>query len=553
MINKSTYIEQYYEAIKSGKIVAPSWVIKQYEQIIPIVEGKDAKYYYSQKRGEAPIEFAEKFCKQSKDDWVGKPINYLLWQKAALSAIFGIVERETKRRKFTDIFIEVAKKNGKTTMLAPVVLYLLGMPGMEIYSAANARDQACIIWDEAKNMLEQSPQLQTRLKKRQYELINKLPQGFSRFKALANNPTMLDGKMPMVVVLDEIHELRHDIYGILKRGQVSVKEPLFFMITTKGFLRGALYDEQIAYAKALLNGTMVNEHQFSLLYELEEEKDLYDEDAWIKANPSLDVLITRDKLRQYLREAEGKPKEYNEILTKHFNFGGASATTYFMYDKIKNADTFELKQFKRSWAIGGVDLSRTNDLTSFSTLLWDKKKRRFCVETMYWISQNYYEKVLDTQLGDSYRTWVSEGYIRIAGKNIIDHRAIIDYVNDMVKKYGIVYRWIYYDAYAASYLINDLDREGYRAGVCLVAAPQGFKTLSVPFQLLSAELNAGNICYNMNPVTEWCITNVAVETDRNGNQLPKKADDSNNMKIDGFATLLNCFVGVVAHRDEFVS
>ena len=549
----SSYIEEYYNLISTGKILANRRVVKEYAKIIPIIKGDDSKYYYNHKLAEKPIEFAERFCRQSKDKWVGEPVNYLLWQKAMFSAIFGIVERETDKRKFTDLFLLVAKKNGKTTGLAPVILYLLLQKGQEIYSAANGLAQANIIYNETDNMLNQSSSLQSRLRKRQFRLENITKGNFSTFRALANNPTKLDGKMPTVVILDEVHELYQSLYGILKRGQISVEEPLFLMVTTKGFVREGLFDEQYQAACKYVDGALKNEHQLSLLYEFDDPNEFYDEDCWIKSNPSLGSLITIEQLRKQVADAKAMPKLMNEVRTKHFNLGGASATTYFELDLFRNNDRFDLKKFKGEHAIGGFDLSRTNDLTAFSTMLWDRKLKRYCVETMYWISENYYKRILnDGRLSTSYRAWVEQGYIRIAGVNEIDYTAIIEYVNEIVKKYGIVYRWIYYDSYAATYLVNDFDKNGYKAGVCLIPAIQGFKTLSVPFQLLTAELNNKNICYNDNPVTEWCISNVGVDIDRNGNELPKKADSKNEMKIDGFATILNCFVGIVAHRSEFI-
>lgn len=548
-----TYIEEYYNLIKSGEIRANKRVIKEYAKLIPIIKGEDAKYYYNEKLGTKPIEFAERFCRQSKDEYVGKKLTFLLWQKAFISAIFGIVERETDKRKFTDVLLLVAKKNGKTTMLAPILLYLLLQKGNYLYCAANSKAQAEIVWNETANMLSQSTLLQGRLKKKQFEIVNTQKGNFSKFKAVANNPSKLDGLLESVVVLDEIHELYQSLYGILKRGQVSVKEPLFFMLTTKGFVREGLFDEQYAYACKLVDGSLQNEHQLSLLYELDSPEEIYDEDCWIKANPSIDVIITRENLRKSIDDANGMPKLMNEVRTKHFNIGGSQATSYFELDKIKNDIEFDFKQYKGEYVIGGFDLSRTNDLTCFGTMLYNSKVKKYIFDCMYFISEDFYKNMLnDSKLGNSYRVWVEKGYIRVAGKNIIDHRAIIDYVNEMIKKYKFVYKYIYYDSYSAPYLINDMIANGFREGSCLTKCIQGYKTLSIPFQQMANHLNNKNIIYNNNPVTLWCLTNMAVEVDRNGNELPKKPDGKNYMKIDGEAVMLNCMVGMIEHKGEFV-
>lgn len=548
-----TYIEEYYELISTGKIPANKRVIKEYGKVVDIIKGKSDVYYYNDKLGTKPVEFAERFCKQSKDEWVGKPIQLLLWQKAFISAVFGIVEKGTDKRKYTDVFLLVAKKNGKTTVLAPIILYLLLQRGHYIYSAANSVQQALIVWNETANMLAQSDLLQGRLKKRQFEILNTQPKNFSKFRAVANNPSKLDGLLPTDVVLDEIHELYQSLYGILKRGQVSVSEPLFFMLTTKGFVREGLFDEQYKYACQLVDGSLQNEHQLSLLYEFDNPEEFNNEEMWIKANPSLGQILTIDKLRKQVESARGMPKLMNEVRTKHFNIGGATATGYFEYDAIHNEEKFDWKKYKGSYVIGSFDLSRTNDLTAFGTMVYDCKQKKYFFDAMYFISEDFYNKmVTNSKLAGSYQKWVADGYIRIAGKNIIDHKAIADYADEMVKKYGLIYRYIYYDSYAAPYLVEDFNSRGYRDGDCLTKCVQGYKTLSVPFQIMGAELNNKNIVYNDNPVTIWCLTNMAVDVDRNGNELPKKPDGKNEMKIDGEAAMLNCMVGMVEHKQEFI-
>ena len=163
---------------------------------------------------------------------------------------------------------------------------------------------------------------------------------------------------------------------------------------------------------------------------------------------------------------------------------------------------------------------------------------------MFWISKDFYERASnDPRMGNVWQLWVEQGYIRIAGRNSIDHKAIVNYVDEMVDNYDICYRWIYYDAYSARYLVSDLAADGFSEGDCLVRCQQGSKTLSVPFQKLEAVLNAKQLNYNNNPVVKWCMTNVAVEEDpRNKNPLPAKAGKNNMRKIDGFAVILDAFV-----------
>lgn len=548
------WIEEYLNAGEHGEINIPRRVKRQYEALIPIIDGKDARWYYNPNLASKPIDFGERFCRQSKDDWRGQPIKYLLWQKAAISAIYGIVERGSDLRKHQRAFIEVGKKNGKTTMIAPVGLYETARKGNEVYSAANALQQSRIIWQEAANMLDQSPQLQTMLKRRQYDIKNIRKNGFSTFMPLANTPNMLDGKLPKFVILDEVHELYQDIYDILHDGQISVRDPLLLMLSTKGYVREGLFDTEYKNSCDIIDGIIDDERKFSLLYELDNPTEWQNEDNWQQANPSIGFIMTYEAMRDKVREALDKPQKLNSVKVKHFNLGGISGDAYFEFDAINNERTFELKRFKGYDAIGGFDLSLTNDLTSFSTMFWDEKEGEYCVDTMFWISQSFYDKCTsDVRMGNVWRTWVEHGHIRVAGVNSIDHAEIVKYVVGMVNKYRIRYRWIYYDAYAARYLVTDLNNEGFKEGECLIRCQQGSKTLSVPFQRLDAELRAKRVNYNNNPVVKWCLTNVAVEEDaRNKNLLPAKAGHNNMRKIDGFATMLNCFVGVMDHYQEFV-
>lgn len=549
-----TWIEEYLAEGEAGRINIPKRVKKQYKELLPIIRGEDPRWYYNEKLANKPIEFGERFCLQSKDEWRGQPIKYLLWQKAALSAIYGIVERGTDLRKHQRVFILVGKKNGKTTMVAPIALYETARKGNEVYSAANALQQSRIIWTEAANMLEQSPQLKSMLKKRQYDIKNIRKNGFSVFMPLANTPNLLDGKLPKVVILDEVHELYQDLYDILYNGQISIRDPLFLMLTTKGYVREGLFDSEYKNSCDIIDGVIEDERKLSLLYELDNPADWLNEDNWEQANPSIGTIMTYEALRNTVRTALDKPQSLNAVKVKHFILGGISGDAYFEYDDINNEATFDLKKYKGYDAIGGFDLSLTNDLTSYTTVLYDDKRREFLVDTMFWISSDFYSKVIqDARMGNVWRAWVDNGYIRVAGVNSIDHKEIVRYVNDMVNKYRLVYRWIYYDAYAARYLVSDMNDEGYKEGVCLIRCHQGSKTLSVPFQRLDAELRAKRINYNNNPVMKWCLTNVAVEEDtRNKNLLPCKAGHNNMRKIDGFATLLNAFVGVTDHYNEFV-
>ena len=544
------HLVEYYNTIKSGRKRASKWIIKEYAKYIPIINGEDPEYHYVEKYSDHFIYFCEHYCYQSKDRFVGQPIKLLDWEKAMAVAIYGIRHRVTNQRMITDVVLEIAKKNGKSSLLSCIILYEAHKKGQEIYSASSTKDMASIIFNECANMLKQSPDLQRRLKKRQYDIINTVEGNFSKFMPLPNTPDALDGKFPTVVVLDEFWLLEIPLYTILKNGQLLVDEPLFIMIGTAGNIRGKLFDEQIAYAKQLVSGVLENKHQLSLLYELDSPDEIDDPENWIKANPSMGELIKLEKLQLAYEKAKNTPKTLNEWKTKHLNIiGKASIDNYYDWDKFHNLQDFDIKQFKGKYACAGFDLSRTNDLTAFCVTWYNRKDKKFYVKTQYWCTEEFYNKMLDDgRLNNSFRYWYENGYLKIAGKNLIDYKEIVKYANDLVKK-GVVLRYIGYDSYSAPYLVQEMDAEGFRIGECLNPVIQGFKTLSVPFQYLSSQLNTKNVVYS-NPIDEWCISNVSVEQDRNGNYLPSKK--SSLQKIDGYACMLNSFVMITQHENDIL-
>lgn len=544
------YILEYINEFTSGRIRVSKWIKKEYEKYIPIINGEDPEYWFNDKYANHFIRFCEEYCYQSKDKFVGKKIKLLLWEKAMVSVIYGIRHRETNQRMITDVVLEIAKKNGKSSLLSCIILYEMLKKGQEIYSASSTRDMASMIFNECANMLKQSPDLQAKLKKRQFDIINTVEGNFSKFMPLPNTPDALDGKFPTVVVLDEFWLLQIPLYTILKNGQLLVDEPLFIMIGTAGNIRGALYDEQVAYAKQLISGVLENKHQLSLLYELDSPEEIDDPSNWIKANPSMGELIKLEKLQLAYEKAKNTPKTLNEWKTKHLNIiGKSSIDNYYDWDKFNNLQDFDIKQFKGQYACAGFDLSRTGDLTAFNVTWFNHKDKKFYSKTQYWCTEEFYNKMLDDgRLNTSFRYWQEKGYLKIAGKNLIDYKEIVKYANDLVKK-GVVLRYIGYDSYSAPYLVQEMDAEGFRIGECLVSVVQGFKTLSVPFQYLASQLNSRNIVYS-NPMDEWCISNVSVEKDRNGNYLPSKK--SNLQKVDGHACLLNAFVMITQHENEIL-
>jgi phage terminase large subunit-like protein len=553
------YVQEYIDKIRSSEIITGKKVKQLYFNIIePVLRGDHPKYYFDEKKGEKFIKFVEGFCRQSKGEWCGKPIKLLLFQKAKYQAIFGILRRSDGRRRFREVFDVRGRKNGKSTENAALGLYLeLIEPGAEIYVAATVAGQARRVWEESQSIIDQSEDLQEEFGYKVFpspEIYTK--NGKSKYKVLSKNVKQFDGLNASGAIIDEVHELPRQIYDILQQSTSARREALLSMITTAGFVRGALYDDTYDYATKVLDGVVEDDTFYPLIYELDDPKEIDDEACWIKANPALDVIKNRDALRRNVIKMKTDLNFANTVKTKDFNILGIENKAWLAPEDFIVTDCYtdeELKQFDNTIVLGGFDLSRTGDMTAFNTLLFDKVKHRPIAITMYWITKKYYDEQIQSNSKIPWSSFVDRGLVRISGTNIIDYHDIAQYVVENFKNHGWMYQFINYDSWSAPYLIEELVSMGYSKDTCLIPTHQGAKTLSIPMQTLEAHLKEKIICYQNNPVTKWCLSNVQLEQDRNGNYMPKKNDDRRERKIDGVATILNCYVSLCANMDFYLN
>lgn len=554
------YVREYIEEIESGHIMVPITVRKWYiNHIKPIIDDLSPKYRYEPRKGEKAIAFMERFCKQGKDKWAGKPLTLLLFQKAKWQAIYGIVHRDTGKRRFREIFDVRGRKNGKTTEHGAVALYEgFRSKGGEIYSAATVASQARRVWEESQNMIDQSETLKAIFSYKVFPSPTIYTKGSNKsvYKVLSKNVKTFDGLNASCAIIDEIHELPRAIYDILKQSMSARSEPLLSMITTGGYVRNGLFDDEYEYAKQVIDGLLEDDRLFPLIYELDPTDDVQDESCWIKANPALGVIKDLEELRANVNRMKGDPNFAATVLTKDFNKFGVEEKTWLTFEEANNTEVYseeEIRKLDNSIVLGGMDLSRTGDLTAFTTLLFDKEKHKPIAITMYWITAKFLSHQIEGGSKLPWKQWVDRGLIRISGDDLIDYHDIANYVASNFQQYGWTYQFINYDSYSAVYLVKELAQLGYAEGYCLKPTPQGYKTLSIPMQTLEAHLKSKLICYQNNPVTKWMLTNVELEEDRNGNYMPKKAGNKQGRKIDGVATILDAYVSLCEDIDYYLS
>ena len=570
------YVREYIDKLESGEIVTSQKVFKFYTRAIkPIIDGEDKKYYFNEKKGERFVIFAEGFCKQSKGKWAGKPLHLCLFQKAKWQAIFGILDRKTKKRRFTEIMDVRGRKNGKSTEHASVGLYLtLEERGGEIYSAATVRSQALRIWQESQSMIDQSQELQEVFKYKVFPM----PEIYTKkefapikssFYVLSKNVKTLDGLNASGAIIDEIHELPRAIYDILKQSMSTREQPLLSMITTGGFLRGGLFDDEYEYASKVIDGLVEDDTLFPVIYELDSPDEIGDEDCWVKANPALDVIKDRAELRRNVERSKVDLNFANSVRTKDFNILGVDNKAWLRPEDITRGDFGPyseeevgmagspeqeefLKRFDGQIVIAGYDLSKTMDMTALTILLFDCEKECVIAKPMYWITPTFLESEQCKTSQVPFNAWVQRGLVRLSGTKQIDYHDITAYLEEEISKHGYLFQYICYDPWSAQYLTNEIENMGFSKDYCQIPVRQGFQSLSMPMQQFESLLSTGKLCYLHNPVFKWNLSNVELEQDRNGNMMPKKVNDNPVNKIDGFATTLNCLYKYIEEPDVYL-
>ena len=542
------WIRAYLDKIEAGEIVTSKRVRKIYQRLAYDMDNP-GKYRFDEAKANRPIEFIERFCKHSKGEWAGQPVRLELFQKAFISALFGFVDSETGLRKYREAFFMVARKNGKSTMLAGIALYMLladGEAGAEIYSVATKKDQAKIVFDEVCHMVSQSPYLRKHIRKRKSDLY--FSAAMSKVQPLGKNSDTLDGLNSSCVIIDELHSIKdRNLYEVMKQSQSARRQPLLVMITTAGTVRECIFDDTYEYACKVVDGVINDPTFLPIIYELDAKSEWTDPAAWFKANPGLGRIKKLEDLVAKVERAKQSPKDLSGILCKDFNVRETRYNAWLDFDSINNEEKFSLEDFRGAYAIGGADLSLTTDLTCATVLMMHPETHKRYIHQMYWLpEENFTQRVEQEKI--PYDKWLEAGLVRLCKGNTINYSDVTAWFLEIVKEHGITPLWVYYDSWSARYWVEEMEGYGFPMERCI----QGAKTLSLPMQNLGADLQAKKVIYNNNPVLKWCLTNTGIQEDRNGNIVPVKNSNAKR-RIDGTASLLDAYVGLYEHYNEFLN
>lgn len=548
-------ILEYWEQIQNKEVAVCNKLYRTYKKVIDDLNSP-GEFFYSTKRGNHIIEFIENYCRHSKGKMGGKPVILELWEKAMLATIFGFVNIEGVRKyQFAELII--GKKNGKSLLSSCVGLYLQvgdGEPGPEVYSLATKRDQAKIIWLESKRMVKKSPTLRKRIRALVAEMDSDFNDGV--FKPLASDSDSLDGLNVHGALMDEIHQWKNGkaLYDIIADGITAREQPLIFVTTTAGTVREDIYDMKYDEAEMLINGYddtegYKDERSIFFIYELDNRKEWIDESCWQKANPGLGTIKNFRTLKEKVEKAQKNSLLVKNLLCKEFNIRETTSEAWLTFEQINNTATFDLKELKPRYGIGGADLSSTTDLTCATIIFKIPKDEHIYVKQMYFLPEDLLEKrVQEDKI--PYDIWRDNELLRTVPGNKIHYRHVTEWFLEVQNEYDI---YIYsggYDAWSATYWVEDMENT-FGKGTW-EAVHQGKKSLSGPMKSLGADLEKKIVNYNNNPILKWCLTNTAVDIDKNDNIQPIKTSNQRR-RIDGLASLLDAYVQLERVYEGYIS
>jgi phage terminase large subunit-like protein len=544
------YILQYNRQLQSGKITACEKIKAVYKRLAEDCKSK-GKYHFDIDRATRPIIFVESFCKQSKGN-MGEPIVLSLFQKAMIQAVFGFVDKN-ERRRYNEVLMIMGRKNGKSVLLSALGLYCMIADhegGAEVDCVASKKDQARIVFNEAKNMVTQSPYLAKYIRKRKSDMYSDF--NFGVFQPLASDSNTLDGLNMSCGIIDELHSIKdRNIYDVAKQSMTARSQPLLFIITTSGFNREGIYDSMYDYAESVISGTVEDEHFLPLIYELDDSNEWLDERCWIKANPGLDEIKSRSYLREMVERAQSDPSFRPTVLTKDFNVKNVAGASWLTWEQIDNPATFDMEKVTNSYAIGGCDLSATTDLTCATLLIRIQNDDQLYVLQHYFLPQSRIEYLETTSSKEApYRRWAERGLLTICEGTMVNYADVTAWFVKMRDEYKIDLWKLGYDRALAGYWAEEMVSVFGQSVMEKVA--QGPFTWTAPMKELGAMLSDKRINYNDNPMLKWCLSNTGVKSTGTVESIqPVKIQAAR--RIDGMVSLLNAYTIYVKYRDDYLN
>lgn len=462
------HIYEYYAKINSGEVVVGEWIKKVYEIVVNELE--KGSYFFNAKKANKAIKFIENFChhSQGRNDY----LTLELWQKALISCIFGIVD-DQNIRFFREIFIVVGRKNGKSLFASAIIAYMAFLEpeyGQEIYCLAPKLEQAAKVYDAFLQMVDKEPELKAEARKRRSDLYIDATNSF--VKPIAFNAKKSDGFNPQLVVCDEIAAWSGDgglkQYEVMKSALGARRQPMILSISTAGYINDSIYDELYKRSTSVLKGNSKERRLLPFLYMIDDVDKWNDLEELKKANPNMGVSVTAEFFQEEIAVAEGSLSKKAEFLCKYCNIKQNSATAWLESLVVEKATAvktidgketpYTLEDFRECYAVGGVDLSQTTDLTAACVVI--EREGVLYTFCQFFMPAGRIETLTAID-GIAYDIFVKKGVLTLSGENYVDYHDVYNWYVMLMEQYGIRTLKIGYDRYSAQYLISELSGYGF--------------------------------------------------------------------------------------------
>lgn len=544
-----TYLEQYREAIRKGEIIAGQELITALDAYI--ADMSNPRYIYDSREAYRRIDFMEKFVRLTKSPFYGKPMILMLWQKAFIECLYSFKIAETGRDRFKRAILLIGRKNTKSETCNGLAFteLMIGAPGSDIVCSSNDDSQANILFDGINTMRELFDPKNKRTHKN-LSFIKNRRTGTKVFK-ISDKTRNKEGRNIDFAIIDEVHEMRNrTIINSIDQSQSIKLNPKRIIITTEGFTNDGALDDELRYARKVLNGEGEDETLLVWLYTQDSEQEIWqDESSWQKSNPTLGVIKTYDYLRERLNRSRVDKSERVFTLCKDFNIKQNTAQSWLMLDDYDYPQEVKsLEDFRGCYCLAAVDLSETTDLTNCKLLFMQQDDPTKYIFSHYWIPEGKLQNSPDTEAGANYREWAQKNYLTICAGYDNDLSEVADWLASLKRDYDIRVVKCGYDQRFAKEFINRCEEYGIETEMI----QQSREVMSSPMKWVEADLKARNINYGRNPIDLWCFGNASMEVDNLGRVMCVKINNQHSKRIDGAVTMIILYATLQRFKSEYM-
>lgn len=540
------WIFKYHEAIQKKEVIVGVWVWLCFEILTTgLLNGE---WEFNEKKANKAIKFIENFCHHSEGR--SDLLHLELWQKAIVSAIFGIMDKTTGYRQFREVFIIVARKNGKTLFAAAIAAYMTyidGEYGAKVYFLAPKLDQADLVYDAFYQIVQSDDELDSITKKRRSDIYIKAFN--TSVKKIAFNSKKSDGFNPQLVVNDEMEAWPGDQglkqYEVMTSALGARKQPLIISIATAGYVNDGIFDELFKRATAFLKGNSREKRLLPFIYMIDDIEKWDSIEELKKSNPNLGVSVSAEYYLEQIEIARNSISKKVEFMTKFCNIKQNSAVAWLDYwDVMKcvhEEKPLSLEDFRGCYCVGGIDLSRTTDLTAASIVI--NRDGINHIFTRFYMPQKRYEVAINED-NTPYNIYRDRGFLFISGENQVDYKDVYNWFIELVKVYKIKPLKIGYDRYSANYLVEDLKTAGFHTDDVY----QGTNLTPVLHEF-EGNLKDGLFDFGDNSMLAAHFLNVAVDINLNDSRM-KPVKIEKRMRIDGAMSVFDALTMVSKYHNE---